>query len=87
MKRVATGRQIAVVVHRALPNEIACLPEVRLWLEVIEKSLIEADSPKKVSVRNFFSSDSFVLICNAIGLDPEWVRELICDHAAWMRPA
>lgn len=74
-----------MVVSRALPVEVRSIPEVKLWLAVISSALAEADNPKKVSARNFLLSDSFNLICNVIGLDPDWVKELIRDHAGWMR--
>lgn len=87
MKKKATGRQIAVIVRRALPKEALQIPEVKLWLAVIEQALAEADNPKKASARTFLSSDGFMHICDAIGLDPNWVMELIRDHAGWMRGA
>lgn len=85
MKKIATGRQISMVVNRALSVEIRAIPEVKLWLAVIASALVEADNPKKSSARTFLASDSFALICEVIGLDPDWVNELIRDHAGWMR--
>lgn len=90
MKKVATGRQIAVIVRRALAKKIQEIPEVTVWLACIEQALAEADAPRRhlhSPARNFLSSDSFVLICDAIGLDSDWVKELLRDHAGWMRAA
>jgi hypothetical protein len=85
MKKIATGRQIGMIVQRALPVEIRALPEVKLWLAVICQALAEADNDKKTSARNFLLSDRFTLVCEVIGLDSEWVMELLRDHAGWMR--
>lgn len=90
MKKRATGRQLSLVILRALDVEIRRLPEVALWLACIAHALGEADSPRPTlhsSARNFLLSDRCALVCEVIGLDPEWVKELIRDHAGWMRQA
>lgn len=87
IKNVATGRQIGIVVRRACP--FASFPEGKLFLSVIEQALVEADAKKPSiheSARRFLRSQGMIKTCELIGLDHDYVAELIHDHAAWMRP-
>lgn len=87
MKNVATGRQIGLVVRRACP--LAGFPEAELFLSVIEQALVEADAKKDSvheSARRFLRSRGMIKTCELIGLDHDYVAELIHDHAVWMRP-
>lgn len=90
MKKIATGKQISMVVYRALPIWLREMPEGKLWFAVIERALCDSDliapSFHKPS-RNFLTSDSFMLICEVLDLDLDFVMELVGNHASWMRPA
>lgn len=86
MKKIATGKRIAVIVRRACPLEVRSTPKGKLWLSVIEQALAEADKKKNnESARRFLASDGFRVVLELLGIDPDFVSELIRDHAAWMR--
>lgn len=86
-KKVARGRQIAVVIARAVPAEVRAMPEGKLWLAVIGLALNEADTDNDQGrrARSFLLRPDFEIVCDLLGLNFDFVQELIRDHAAWMR--
>jgi hypothetical protein len=70
------------------------LPEHKLWLEVLCNTITElmpgqrnnpADrrytSMVKRSAAEYFTSRRHVLLCDCLGLDPDWVLEILRDYA------
>lgn len=87
MKPIAAGRQIATVIRRSADLHIRNSPEGKMRLAAIELALAEADKKNRSEEpRRFLSSEGFCLILEMLGLDADFVLELIRDHARWMRP-
>lgn len=70
------------------------LPEQRLWMAVLCHAIAdllpgERKHPvDKTYVRNsrraakiFFERGQYVIFCDWVGLDPDWVLEILRDHA------
>ena len=88
MKPTGTGNQIATVIFRALPLNIRESPEGKLWFAVLKTALAGADLTSTLAHKDdqrFIMSDSFSMICGALGLDEGYCAEVIRDHAEWMR--
>lgn len=81
MKKTATGRQIAIVVLRAMPAWSRGTPEGNLWYAVIAQAL--AESGRRIEARRFLDGEVCELICSAIGLNFDYLQELLRDHAEW----
>lgn len=83
----ATARQLATVLERSA--EVGDCPERRLVLAVLAQALLDADGGRSVSsgdcrdARAFFIEGQHSPWCEAIGLDPDYVRELVARHAVW----
>lgn len=70
------------------------LPEQRLWMAVLCRAIDDlmlgdrknpADRMivrhKRISARMFFERGQYAILCDWVGLDPAWVREVLSDHA------
>lgn len=77
MKTKATMKQIEKVLSRAVT--VPRSPEVNLWFAVLISAIVAATTHKHE--RDFvFHGTGFALICDVLGLNATWVRELINDH-------
>lgn len=87
MKKIASGRRIARVIAMAAPSEIRNTPEAKLWLAVIENALTDAEIKKhSQEARRYLVSDGFERTLELLGINPDYVQEIIRDHAGWERP-
>jgi hypothetical protein len=88
-KPVASGRHLGIVLGRA--STLPPGPERALWVGVICLALIDAELTGRASrqiaesARRFFSSDGFERVCEMLGINIDYARELIESHAAWAR--
>jgi hypothetical protein len=84
----ATPQQIGKVLHRSSSFEHK-IPCVNLWLAVLNVAVTDAmEEPRRgrlsgttVEARRFFAEPGLDAICDCVGLNPQYVRELLRDHA------
>lgn len=84
----ATPQQIHKVLHRSSSLDQKT-PEVNLWLAVLGVAVTDAmEGPHRgrlsgmtVEARRFFAERGLDAICDCVGLNPQYVRELLRDHA------
>lgn len=84
----ATPQQIGKVLHRSSSLDHKT-PEVNLWLAVLGVAVTDAmEEPRRgrlrgmtVEARRFFAERGLDAICDCVGLNPQYVRELLRDHA------
>lgn len=84
----ATPQQISKVLHRSSSLDQKT-PEANLWLAVLGVAVTDAmEEPRKgrvsgmtIEARRFFAERGLDAICDCVGLNPQYVRELLCDHA------
>lgn len=63
-------KQFSKVLYRAITVQHS--PEANLWFAVLMNGIFDASF--------VFRDKGFEVICNLIGLNPTWVRELLQDH-------
>lgn len=86
-KPKATPSQINTVLRRAAPH--SATGEAKLILAVIGQAVYDvmcsgctsSERINKQQARSFFTSRRHQLFCESVGLDPDWVSEILRDHA------
>lgn len=76
----AKPRQIIELFARNISNPV---PEVLLMFGVIKQAILDTRDQEPIYRRdaiNFFVSGRHHLFCDLVGLDGEWVREVLRDH-------
>ena len=81
-KTRTAGKYIGIVLSRAVNDALVSTPEAKMRIAVIKLALIEAD--KSPAARSFFTSSVFYGLCGLLGIDKDYARELIRDHALWV---
>lgn len=88
-KQIVSARRIARVVSMAVPCEIRKTPEGKLWIAVIEKAMIDAETNRPKGIKDeairFLSSDGFRGILDMLDVNFDYVQEIMRDHAGWAR--
>jgi hypothetical protein len=83
----ASPSQIKTVLGRAA--QFQTKPEGKMWLSVLAQAVEDLVSPKgpkkqreaiRDNARAYFVNGDHELVCNRIGLNPEWVTELLQRH-------
>jgi hypothetical protein len=69
-----TYQMVNSVISRAIDNKE--MPEIKLWLAVIQQAVIDYANKDGVNFL-FFSGESFQRICAAIKLNAEYVQNLV----------
>ena len=80
IKQMRTVTITAVMICQILRRNATAVdtPEAKLWLAVLTNAIRERHDPSyRRGCATFFDSAWFATVCNLVGLDPDYVREMM----------